>query len=138
MTPRLRISLSRAGPARAALVACLALLAGCGADTARTFGLTRDPPDEFQVSSRAPLTVPPDFNLRPPQPGQPRPQEGPARDRAAAMLAGRQGVVAGTAGPAAAGSSPGEAALLAVAREHFGNLPHRRPLVIPGQEPQRI
>lgn len=107
--------MSRAGPARAALVACLALLAGCGADTARTFGLTRDPPDEFQVSSRAPLTVPPDFNLRPPQPGQPRPQEGPARDRAAAMLAGRQGVVTGTAGPAAASSSPGEAALLAAA-----------------------
>lgn len=26
------------------------------------------------------------------------------------------------------------AELLAVAREHFGNLPHRRPLVIPGQE----
>lgn len=24
--------------------------------------------------------------------------------------------------------------LLAVAREHFGNLPHRRPLVVPGQE----
>jgi hypothetical protein len=31
-----------------------------------------------------------------------------------------------------------EAALLAVAREHFGNLPHRRPLMVPGQEPQRI
>jgi hypothetical protein len=25
-------------------------------------------------------------------------------------------------------------ALLAIAREHFGNLPHRRPLVVPGQE----
>jgi hypothetical protein len=27
-----------------------------------------------------------------------------------------------------------EAQLLAIAREHFGNLPHRRPLVVPGQE----
>jgi hypothetical protein len=27
-----------------------------------------------------------------------------------------------------------ENALVAIAREHFGNLPHRRPLVIPGQE----
>lgn len=27
-----------------------------------------------------------------------------------------------------------DAELLAVAREHFGNIPHRRPLVIPGQE----
>lgn len=25
-------------------------------------------------------------------------------------------------------------ALLAIAREHFGNLPHRRPLIVPGQE----
>jgi hypothetical protein len=28
----------------------------------------------------------------------------------------------------------GEEAILAIAREHFGNLPHRRPLVVPGQE----
>lgn len=28
----------------------------------------------------------------------------------------------------------GDAQLLAIAREHFGNLPHRRPLVEPGQE----
>ena len=31
-------------------------------------------------------------------------------------------------------AEPSEGQLLAVAREHFGNLPHRRPLVIPGQE----
>ncbi|MFN6133601.1 MAG: hypothetical protein ACK46L_11995 [Synechococcaceae cyanobacterium] len=30
-----------------------------------------------------------------------------------------------------------EAGLLAIAREHFGNLPHRRPLRIPGQEVMR-
>jgi hypothetical protein len=33
-----------------------------------------------------------------------------------------------------ANAHPSEGQLLAVAREHFGNLPHRRPLVIPGQE----
>jgi hypothetical protein len=33
-----------------------------------------------------------------------------------------------------ANANPSEGQLLAVAREHFGNLPHRRPLVIPGQE----
>jgi len=33
-----------------------------------------------------------------------------------------------------ASADPSEGQLLAVAREHFGNLPHRRPLVIPGQE----
>jgi len=32
-------------------------------------------PDEFRVIRKAPLTVPPDYNLRPPAPGQSRPQE---------------------------------------------------------------
>lgn len=32
-----------------------------------------------------------------------------------------------------ASSNPSEGEVLALAREHFGNLPHRRPLVIPGQ-----
>ncbi|MFM9089244.1 MAG: hypothetical protein ACKOPT_14120 [Cyanobium sp.] len=31
-------------------------------------------------------------------------------------------------------ADPSEGQLLAVAKEYFGNLPHRRPLVIPGQE----
>jgi hypothetical protein len=31
-------------------------------------------------------------------------------------------------------ADPSEGQLLAVARDHFGNLPHRRPVVIPGQE----
>src|SRR5215470_10603885 len=40
-------------------------------------GSRRGPPlpDEFAVESRAPLTIPPDFDLRPPQPGASRPQE---------------------------------------------------------------
>ena len=41
----------------------------------KTFGVDKTPPDEFAVVERAPLTVPPDFNLVPPQPGAPRPQE---------------------------------------------------------------
>jgi len=52
------------------------MLAGC--DTgglSRTFGLSRDAPDEFTVTTRAPLSMPPDFTLRPPRPGAPRPQE---------------------------------------------------------------
>jgi hypothetical protein len=31
-------------------------------------------------------------------------------------------------------SAMSEAELLALAREHFGNQPHRRPLAAPGQE----
>ena len=51
-------------------VAGLFALAACSGDElTRTFGLTRDAPDEFQVTTRAPLSMPPDFNLRPPRPG---------------------------------------------------------------------
>ncbi len=32
-------------------------------------------PDEFAVSRQAPLVVPPDFSLAPPNPGAPRPQD---------------------------------------------------------------
>ena len=34
-------------------------------------GLTKQSPDEFAVTTKAPLIVPPDFNLRPPSPGAP-------------------------------------------------------------------
>ncbi|MGF1610932.1 MAG: DUF3035 domain-containing protein [Kiloniellales bacterium] len=48
----------------------------------KQLGLGKQPPDEFRVVSRAPLSLPPDFTLRPPQPGAPRPQEGTATDQA--------------------------------------------------------
>ncbi len=56
-------------------------------------------PDEFAVESRAPLTIPPEFNLRPPQPGAPRPQEATAADKARKVI--------DTAGP----GEPGKQAL---------------------------
>lgn len=33
------------------------------------FGVTKQAPDEFAVLTKPPLVIPPDFNLRPPQPG---------------------------------------------------------------------
>jgi hypothetical protein len=36
---------------------------------------TRARPDEFAVQRQTPLVVPPDFALKPPQPGQPRPAD---------------------------------------------------------------
>ena len=56
------------------------LLAGCG--FRQLIGLDKTGPDEFAVESRAPLTIPPDFQLRPPQPGASRPQEVSAAERA--------------------------------------------------------
>lgn len=46
---------------------CLALLAACSSGSVKdTLGLNRAAPDEFRVVSRPPLSVPPEFNLRPP------------------------------------------------------------------------
>ena len=43
-------------------------LAGC--DTIReAVGNGKDSPDEFAIATKAPLIIPPDFNLRPPKPG---------------------------------------------------------------------
>ena len=51
-----------------------AALAGCGS-MREDLGLGRSTPDEFAVIDRPPLAIPPDFGLRPPVPGAPRPQE---------------------------------------------------------------
>ena len=78
---------------RLALLAALALpaLAGC-TDTARTLGFTRDAPDEFQVTTRAPLTIPGNLgDLPPPRPGTPRPQE--VRSAAAVLGAAPVGAI---------------------------------------------
>ena len=60
---------------------CALLIAGC-TDLKKAIGLERTSPDEFAVESRAPLTIPPDFELRPPSPGAPRPQEKAANQQA--------------------------------------------------------
>ena len=50
------------------------ILSGCS-DARESLGLGRSSPDEFVVVDRPPLSIPPDFGLRPPRPGAPRPQE---------------------------------------------------------------
>lgn len=58
---------------------CLAALSACSGSTAReVIGLSREAPDEFRVVSRPPLSVPPQFSLRPPA----EPGEEPARTAA--------------------------------------------------------
>ncbi len=50
-------------------VATTLLLTGCADKVKKTLGIDRTTPDEFAVVERAPLTVPPDFNLMPPSDG---------------------------------------------------------------------
>lgn len=51
------------------LLTSVLLLAACsGSDVKDTLGLKRQSPDEFRVVTRPPLSVPPQFDLRPPAP----------------------------------------------------------------------
>jgi hypothetical protein len=95
---------------RPLLLGCTLLpLAGCGGGDKlmRTFGLTRDAPDEYTVTTRAPLSMPPDYNLRPPRPGAPRPQEQSERQQAEEALSPQTALNAPTAS-----ASAGQEALL--------------------------
>jgi hypothetical protein len=86
----------------------LALLAGCGGDQlTRTFGLTRDAPDEYTVTTRAPLSMPPDYNLRPPRPGAARPQEQSEQQQAEEALVPQLAL-----GSPTGSESPGQLALM--------------------------
>jgi Protein of unknown function (DUF3035) len=52
----------------------LVALSACTHTKATGFG-NRNAPNEFAVTRSPPLVIPPDFALRPPKPGAPRPQE---------------------------------------------------------------
>ena len=67
-------------------------LTGCQS-AAHALGMDKITPDEFRVVARAPLTVPPDYSLRPPAPGEPRPQELLPESAARAALLGQRAAV---------------------------------------------
>ena len=67
---------------RFSLIAAMVLAVSACSGFQKQLGLTKQSPDEFKVVARAPLTVPPDFALRPPEPGIPRPQEGTTSQQA--------------------------------------------------------
>jgi hypothetical protein len=106
----------------AALAVSLPLAAGGCTSVKETLGLTKQSPDEFKVVSRAPLSMPPDYNLKPPTPGAPRPQEGSPRDQAAAAVFQYSNTTSGTMpadavppvgeGESETAQSSGESALL--------------------------
>jgi hypothetical protein len=90
------------------LAACAAALAGCGnGQLGRTLGFVHDAPDEFTVTTRAPLAMPTNFALPPPRPGAIRPQEQSERTKAELALVPQMAL-----GAPAQGTSPGQQALV--------------------------
>jgi hypothetical protein len=94
-----------------ALAVAAAPLTCCSGDQfGRTFGFVRDAPDEFAVTTRAPLAMPTNFNLPPPRPGASRPQEQSERTKAELALVPQMAL-----GGQTAGESPGQEALVQAA-----------------------
>jgi len=106
------------------------LLGGCSG-TREAIGLEkRKPPDEFQVTTRQPLSLPPNYQLRPPEPGA-QPLETTVTEQAKQAVFGKEalqpakgqpakGMAAGGKGDAASvpgfqRRTPGEQALLGMA-----------------------
>ena len=81
------------------------LLAACG-ETRQDLGFGRNPPDEFAVVEHPPLSMPPEYTLKPPRPGAPRPQAVDTTQQASETLFN------GNAPAPASGVSDSEKALL--------------------------
>ncbi len=64
-----------------------AATSGC-VGVGKALGAGKNPPDEFAITTKAPLVVPPDYQLRPPKPGETRPQELSSSERAQQVLLG--------------------------------------------------
>ncbi len=84
---------------RTFLIASMVLALSACEGVQKQLGLTKQSPDEFKVVARAPLSLPPDYTLRPPEPGIPRPQEGTASQQAKNAVFRLQQPEAGTLEP---------------------------------------
>lgn len=99
---------------RIAMVLAAALAVSACSSVRDAVGIDRDPPDEFQVTVRAPLSMPADYGLRAPRPGSERPQEEQLRDRTRQIVLDATGNknAKKSAGDDIKGLSKAEAALL--------------------------
>jgi hypothetical protein len=114
--------------AAAAILAVAGGLAGCGS-TKRALGMSKVTPDEFRVVTKAPLVVPPDYSLRPPAPGEPRPQElQPESAARNALLGQREGEMRSDGEKLLANKAGAEKAdplIRYVVDDEFGDVAHK-------------
>jgi hypothetical protein len=103
-------------------------LAGCSS-ASKALGMSKVTPDEFRVVTKAPLVVPPDFALRPPAPGQPRPQELQPDSAARTALIGAREAQVRSDGEkllvAKAGAEKADPLIRYVVDDEFGDIAHK-------------
>ena len=120
------MSLNRA--AIAALLVAGVGLCGCN-HAAGALGLNKTTPDEFRVVAKAPLVIPPDYDLRPPKPGEPRPQElQPETAARVALLGEREGENRSDGEKllvAKAGADKADPLVRYVVDDEFGDIAHK-------------
>ena len=113
----------------ATLAAGAALSLTACASVKQGIGLTKVVPDEFLTVSSAPLSVPPEYGLTPPSPGQPRPQELAPESAARQILLGQRQAVTRTGGEQAlvsqAGADRADPLARYVVDDEFGDLAHK-------------
>ncbi len=113
-----------------AIAAVALALPACSKGAKKTLGLERVKPDEFAVYKRAPLSLPPDYNLRPPEPGAPRPQEAASAERARELITSENiqtiqstSTLSEIAILRQAGVTQADPEIRAVLREEYGTVP---------------
>lgn len=111
-------------------VAAAAMLSLSACNTIRQgVGLNKVTPDEFVTVASAPLVVPPEYGLTPPNPGQPRPQELAPESAARQILLGQRQAVTRTPGEqvlvAQAGGDRADPLARYVVDDEFGDLAHK-------------
>jgi hypothetical protein len=110
-----------------ALVAAVGL-SGCQS-AKKALGVAKVTPDEFRVVTKAPLVVPPDYALRPPAPGEPRPQELQPESAARNALLGAREAEGRTDGEkllvARAGADKADPLIRYVVDDEFGDVAHK-------------
>lgn len=126
------MSMKRKAMTSAALWVGLAAIAvsveGC-ASAAQKLGLNSQAPDEFKVVAMAPLVVPPDYALRPPAPGEARPDELQPESQARLAIEGRRQAVKRSEGKSLlvqrAGGEKADPLIRYVIDDQFGSIAHK-------------
>ncbi|MGE5564539.1 MAG: DUF3035 domain-containing protein [Parcubacteria group bacterium] len=115
------------------VVAAVALVGAVGLGgyhtTSKALGLSKVTPDEFRVVTKAPLVVPPDYSLRPPAPGEPRPAELQPESAARASAYNANMAVSRSVGEQVlvtkAGAASADPLIRYVVDDEFGDVAHK-------------